>query len=37
MADLENAKEAIQADPRHGSRKFSKYTDNPKIPSRYSF
>ena len=36
MADLEAATEAIKADPRHGSRKFSKYT-NPKIPPRNSF
>ena len=35
MADLEEATEAIKADPRHGSRKF--YPDNPKIPARYSF
>ena len=37
MADLEEATEAIKADPRHGSRKFLKYPDNPKIPPRNSF
>ena len=31
MADLEAATEAIKADPRHGSRKYSKYVPTDKV------